>query len=183
MFNPDIKFAKSKGVDLPIMYVYLGGYMSGEKLQETLYWRKYIRSSYKNYEESAEGNIVSFPIAFLDPYNGKEFESIDAKGLESSLSPNAIYNGDYMSVQKADIIIANMNTFGSDRPMIGTIWELGWADEMRKPFILIVDKDKRETYEKHPFTRRASNIVCSLEELVEKQILETFYRRIAGAIY
>lgn len=183
MLNPDIKFAKSKGIDLSLMYVYLGGYMSGEKLIKTLLWRQNIRRKYKYYEVDESGKDVSYPISFLDPYNGKEFNSIDVKGLTSSLSSNEIYEGDYMSVKKADIIIANMKTFGSDRPMIGTIWELGWADEMRKPFMLIVDEDKKEIYEKHPFTKRAVKIFTSEKHLVESKILETFYKRTVGAIY
>ncbi len=46
MLNPNIKLAKSKGIDLPLMYVYLAGFMSGAKLTETMKWRKYIRNSY-----------------------------------------------------------------------------------------------------------------------------------------
>ena len=52
MFNPDLKYAHSKGVDLPLMYVYLAGYMSGEKLKETTEWRKKIRKHYREWEQS-----------------------------------------------------------------------------------------------------------------------------------
>ena len=34
MINPDVKFAASRGLDLPLFYIYVAGYMSGEKLKE-----------------------------------------------------------------------------------------------------------------------------------------------------
>jgi len=192
MFNPDIKYAHSKGVDLPIMYVYLAGYMSGEKLKETTEWRIRIRKHYREWEEVVNDSIgfdskinankeyLAFPIACLDPYNGKEFATIDKKGLKSHIPANAIINGDYLSVSKADIIVANMDTFGASRPSVGTQWEMAWAWQMKKPIVLISDN---ENYIHHPFTGQSSWIVKDVDELLEKKVLETFYRRMAGAIY
>ena len=48
--NPNVKFAESKGIDLPLLYVYLAGYMSGEKLKECTEWRLRIRDYFRNYE-------------------------------------------------------------------------------------------------------------------------------------
>jgi hypothetical protein len=193
--NPKVKFAKSKGVDLPIMYVYLAGYMSGEKLEECTKWRKKIRDYYRKWEEEkipvvnfCDGSLERFdsngwsayPIAFLDPFNGPELDTIDKKGLKSNVPSNAIIHGDYMSVCKADIVVANMNTFGATRPSTGTHWELAWTWQMKKPFVLITED---ENYTKHPFTGQASWIVKDVEELLKEKVLETFYRRMAGAIY
>ena len=201
MFNPDIKYAHSKGVDLPLMYVYLAGYMSGEKLEECTAWRKKVREHYRKWEETVIGydNVYSklgavtgvvantdykaFPIAFLDPFNGKEIDTIDKKGLTSSFPANSIVHSDYMSVKKADLVVANLDTFGADRPSIGTHWELAWTWHMRKPFVLIVPEGMKETYTKHPFTAQASWIIESVDELLDLKVLESFYRRIAGAIY
>lgn len=208
MFNPDIKYAKSKGVDLPLMYVYLAGYMSGEKLEECTSWRKKIREHYRNWEKIKKSEIqkleydpnnssvcslmpymptyeeiLVFPIAFLDPFNGKEINTIDKKGLTSSFPPNSIVHSDYMSVNKADMVIANLDTFGSERPSIGTHWELAWCWMMKKPFVLIVPEGQKEIYTKHPFTAQSSWILESVDELLEKGVLESFYKRIAGAIY
>jgi hypothetical protein len=202
MFNPNIKYATSKGVDLPLMYVYLAGYMSGEKLRQCTEWRKRVRDHYRKWEkrwftkfELAEykGDMgyvekdkyewLAYPIAFLDPFNGKEIDSIDKKGLTSNIPPHAIIHGDFLSVQKADVIVANMDTFGADRPMIGTHWELAWAWMMKKPIVLIAPPEKKEVYQKHPFTSQASWIVESAYELTKEGVLETFYRRMAGAIY
>jgi len=186
-FNPDIKYAHSKGVDLPLMYVYLAGYMSGEKIKECTEWRKRIRKHYREWEIKTKviknNEWLAFPIAFLDPFNGKEIKSIDKKGLTSNIPAHAIIHGDLMSVKKADVVVANLDTFGADRPMIGTHWELAWTWLMQKPFVLIVPKDKKETYMKHPFTNQASWIVDSVDELLKEGVLETFYRRQAGAIY
>ena len=93
---------------------------------------------------------------------------------------HAIIHGDYLSVCKADIVCANLDTFGADRPSIGTHWELAWTWQMKKPFVLITDN---ENYKYHPFTSQASWIVKDVNELLEEKVLETFYRRIAGAIY
>ena len=194
-FNPEIKYAHSKGVDLPLMYVYLAGYMSGEKLKECTEWRKKIRDHYRNWETTpADINTIgdckqvkyetlAFPIALLDPFNGKEVKTIDKEGLTSSVPAHAIIHGDYLSVCKADIIVASLDTFGAERPSIGTHWELAWAWQMKKPFVLIVPEGMRKTYTLHPFTNQASWIVESVDELLEKGVLETFYRRMAGAIY
>jgi hypothetical protein len=64
--------------------------------------------------------------------------------------------------------------------LTGTNWELAWTWQMKKPFILITND---VNYKAHPFTSQASWIVSNIEELLEKRILETFYRRMAGAIY
>ena len=213
MFNPKTSLAESKGIDLPIMYWYLAGYMSGEKLKECMGWRKEIRKHFTEYEQSIiKGKFLSFPFGFLDPFNGKEFESIDGKGLTSNIPANAIFDGDYLSVKTAHGIIANLDDFFLDfletfdkrpntlerawkaidfliekmkgkRDMVGTYFEICWAYKLEKPVVLIVPERKLEMATKHPFLQRASQIVTSIEELTEKKVLETFYRRMAGAIY
>lgn len=214
MFNPKTSLAESKGIDLPIMYWYLAGFMSGEKLKECMAWRKDIRKHFKEYEKSGFGvtKYLAFPFAFLDPFNGKEFESIDGKGLTSNIPANAIFDGDYLSVKTAHGIIANLDDFFLDflkefntrpatlkkayeainflinkitgkRDMIGTYFEICWAYDQKKPVVLIVPKNKLEIAMKHPFLQRASQIVSSVEELKKNYVLETFYKRMAGAIY
>lgn len=190
MHNKDVEFLKSKGVDLPLLYVYLAGFMSGEKLKECTEWRLKIRNHFRNYEldESApaiyQGNkYLAYPIAFLDPFNGKEIDTIDKKGITSSIPPHAIRRGDKMSVKKADIVIANMNTFGSDRPMIGTHHELRWAGDFETPRILIVPQKDLELYKNHPFTADCDYFLTDVQQLFDDKILESFYRRIASAIY
>lgn len=183
MLNPDIKIAKSKGIDLPLLYLYVAGYMSKDKLKETTEWRLGIKNYFKYYEKDEENEWVSYPCSVLDPYNGKEFESISNDGVKSHIPAMAIRRGDKMSVKKADIIIANMNTFGSDRPMIGTHHELCWALEDDKPVILICDEKDLDLYKSHPFTCNCDYYLTDYKQLFEQKIIETYYRRIAGSIY
>jgi len=184
MFNPNVRFAKSKGIDLPLMYIYLAGFMAKDKLKECTEWRLNIRNHYRNWEYDHETEEqLAFPICILDPFNGKEIETISPKGVTSSIPPHAIRRGDKMSVVKADIIIANMNTFGCDRPMIGTHHELRWAGDMEKPRILIVSKKDLELYQNHPFTADCDYFFTSTEEMLEAEVVESFYKRIAGAVY
>lgn len=181
--NPDIKIAKSKGVDVPLMYVYLAGYMSRNKLHETTIWRKEIRDRYRYYEKDEQGNYVTFPCVMLDPYNGKEFKTISADGVTSHIPPTAIRKADKMSVRKAHIIIANMNTFGENRPMIGTHHEICWGAEADKPIIIICEEKDLYLYKNHPFTCDCDYYLTDYKQIWEQKILETYYRRIAGSIY
>lgn len=216
MFNPDIKIAKSKGIDLPILNVYLAGRIAGNVIEKCLGWRRQIIEFYRNYKGKG-----AYPIAFIDPLNSGEADTIDEKGLESIIPPNLIYDKDLLSVQNADVIVANMEDFfeegiydelnipneiGTDsflgnkdfdfekaffklqdkiinrRENIGTVMEVAWALLLNKPVILIVPEKRKELFEKHPFTKRASVIVSSVDQLLEEKWLQILYKSIAGAI-
>ncbi len=76
MFNPNANIARGKGIDLPILTVYLAGRICGEHIDLCLGWRREIINHYRNYK--IENNIpVAFPISFLDPLNSGEAESVD----------------------------------------------------------------------------------------------------------
>ena len=106
MLNPDKKYIHSEGVDLPIMHVYLAGRIAGTCIDRCLEWRYAIINHYKNYK----GKGV-YPIAFLDALNSKEADSIDKLGLTSMIPPNLIYDKDLLSVERADVVVANLNDF------------------------------------------------------------------------
>jgi len=153
---------------------YLAGYISGAKIEECVKWRKDIRSYYLN---KGWDDLV-----FLDPLNGDERESIDDEGLESSLIPGkALVHRDYESVKNSDLIIANLDTFGAERPLTGTIYELAWAWEFKTPVIVITTNPR---YKRHPFIiDTACMVVESVEELIEKKYLNYFYKGQVSAIY
>lgn len=208
MFNKDIKIAKSKGIDLPIMRVYLAGRISGDKITLCLNWRQDIINYYKNYK-----NRGAYPISFLCPLNSGEASSVDKQGLTSSIPPNLIYDKDLLSVRTADIVVANMDDFFEEdiqdelftekteyydykigfntlvgkildrRENLGTIFEIAWAIYLQKPLILIVPERHRKIFETHPFTKRASVIVSSVKELTDGKYLNLLYKSIASAIY
>jgi hypothetical protein len=214
MLNPDAKIAKSKGVDLPILKVYLAGRISGDHIEKCLGWRKEITNYFRDYKGKG-----AYPIAFLDPLNSGEADSVDGMGLTSSIPPNLIYDKDILSVETADVIIANMEDFFecnighilqldeddfkkpgwnmgeaiasikylqdailNRRENIGTVMEVAIALYLRKPVILIVPERRKEIFEKHPFTKRASTIVTSIQELFDSGVLQLLYKSIAGAI-
>jgi nucleoside 2-deoxyribosyltransferase len=208
MQNPDIKYIHSDGIDLPIMRVYLGGRISGNCIDKCLSWRHQIINHYKDYN----GKGV-YPISFLDPLNSKESDSIDKLGLTSAIPPNMIYDKDLLSVKTADVIVANMDDFFEEdlheyqwttsddisslgakniklrkkienrRENIGTIMEVAWALYLQKPVILIVPSRRKEIYEKHPFSKRASVIVESVEQLLNEKWLNILYKSISSATY
>lgn len=126
MLNPKIKIIESQGIDLPVMYCYLGGRIAGECIDKCLGWRDQLIEHYRNYkpvykpfnelrsdEISSEAIIgyQSYPIAFLCPLNSGESKSVDAKGLTSHIPPNLIYSKDLLSLEKADVIVANLEDY------------------------------------------------------------------------
>ena len=220
MFNPDKKYIHSDGVDLPIMYVYLAGRIAGECIDKCLAWRHKIIDFYADYK----GKGV-YPISFLDALNSKEADSIDKKGLTSSIPPNLIYDKDILSVERADVVVAMMDDYMEEginffsyphydvrkdeidlnalskeelldqiielenkilerRPNWGTDYEVSIAMYLKKPVILIAGNERQKAMlEKHPFMRRCSVIVGSIDELLEKKWLNICYKSISGAIY
>lgn len=219
MFNPNVKIAKSTGIDLPILNVYLAGRIAGNVIDKCIGWRRQIIEFYRNYKGKG-----AYPIAFIDPLNSGEADTIDDKGLTSNIPPNLIYDKDLLSVQNADVIVANMEDFFEEgikelldipyydaflsekdeacynsqinwkdgffklqdkilnrRENIGTVMEVAWALLLNKPVILIVPEKRKEMFKKHPFTKRASVIVSSVDQLLEEKWLNILYKSIAGA--
>jgi len=178
MFNPNIKISRGVGIDLPLMKVYLAGYMAGDVDQQCKEWRLKIRNHYLNWDVDG-----AYPICFLDPYNGPESESIDPKGLTSNIPPNAIRDGDKLSVKHADIVVVNLDNYNQKRASWGTPTEMAWAiDKYEHPVICIVPNHMGDMT-RHPFIGRASWIVENVEEMLDKGCLEYFYKRMSGAIY
>lgn len=106
MFNPDIKIVKSKGLDIPIMKVYLIGRIAGNCMEHCLAWRKEIIEYYRDYKGRGQ-----YPISFLCPLNSGESKTADALGLKSHISKNMIYDKDILSLKTSDVVVANMDDF------------------------------------------------------------------------
>ncbi len=100
-----------------IMYCYLGGIMLGGKHQKpTVDWRYKVRKHYEDYKGKGR-----YEISFLDPWNGEVDADVDDEGVSNeSVSSNTIYQGDVLAIQKANVVVANFNQFGSARPSVGT---------------------------------------------------------------
>lgn len=149
---------------------YLAGFIANDVMDKCVGWRNQIINHYTNWK----GAGLPYPIVFLNPLNGEDFSKISGDGLKGCFPPNAIFWKDYKSIEKSDIIIANMDTFGMSRAPIGTISELTIAWMLKKPIILITNND---TYKNHPFI---SYFTCwqieTVEELLEKKVINKFYK-------
>ena len=155
---------------------YLAGYIQGNKIKECIAWRKRIRDHYENWKGKER-----YPIAWLDPLNSDELTTITLDGLSSSVPPHALVHRDYQSVVSSDLIIANMDTFGEDRPITGTLCELAWAWEHHIPIIMITDE---RYYKNHPFLSYfASDIVKDVDELMDRKLINYFYKGLHSAVY
>jgi len=150
--------------------IYLAGYIQGECIQKCITWREYIAQ-----------RLFGLNIDFLDPLCGKNIASITPDGLKSDRSAHAIVHRDRASVKKADMIIANMDTFGSGRGLCGTICELAWAFDWGKPIIMITNEPK---YRDHPFLSYfASETFESVEAMLDSGIVPYFLQGVRNAIY
>lgn len=164
------------------MKIYLAGYINDQVIDQCLAWRKKIRNHYHNYK----GQV--YPITWLDPCNGEADSDVNLKneGLESSIPHKAVMLRDYKSVVKyADLVVANMSTFGRLRYPIGTIMECAWAWEHHIPVLIIDDlSDEESPWLQHPMYSEATTIrTKSLEELLEKKWINFFYKGWNTAIY
>jgi hypothetical protein len=160
-----------------MMKVYLSGYINGKMIERCAEWRKKLRDHYDHWKGGER-----YPIEWIDPLNGKDYEKMSPDGMTlENVSPNAVVHRDYYSVKISDLIVANMDTFGEPRPLIGTISELAWAWEQRKPIIIITED---YNFMNHPFTVSfGSFFVKTVEELIEKKYINYFYKGMNSALY
>lgn len=157
------------------MYIYLCGYINSYVMDECTSWRKRIRSFYEDYKGAR------YPCSFIDPINGEDLSKIKDGGLKSNIPVNMIVHRDYNSVKNCDLIVANLDTFGQIRPPIGSLIEIGWGWQFHKPIILI---SSEHMYKDHPFlSYMVSYVVESVEELLEKKLINTIYKSTVSANY
>lgn len=72
---------------------------------------------------------------------------------------------DYQLVSSSDIILVNLQIVTPDKPPLGTIFELAWAWQLKKPVIAIIGDN---LYSKHPFPKHVfSATVDSVEDACE----------------
>jgi hypothetical protein len=149
--------------------IYLCGYIGGPAvIDKCIAWRREIVDYYTNYKEN------KYPIIWMDPLDGKNLNFLDKYGLRSNIPSHAIIHRDYQCVVRADLLIANMDTFGEERPLIGSVCEIAWAWDKRIPVIMITENPM---YIEHPFTEyMASHIVKSVQDLIDKKIINYYHK-------
>jgi nucleoside 2-deoxyribosyltransferase len=143
--------------------VYLAGLISTEKT-ESLTWRYDAASAF-------EGKM-----RVLSPMRGKDklgSTSKDGGITTSELTANDILMRDYHDVKESHVILAHLETFGSTRPMVGTIAELAWAWMLQIPVVAICNKDNY-LMRNHPFVKA---FVSHFSETVEEGVtfVATYY--------
>jgi len=142
--------------------IYLAGYISGNAIEECLKWRNHLTDIYRKNKD----------IKFINPLAGHDTKSISDQGLTSDIPNKGIIYKDYISVSNSDLIIVNLDTFGEDRPLIGTIAELAWAWEKKIPVIAF---GGRSYYYKHPFIDEFITVYeDNLENLIYNKYIEYF---------
>ena len=111
--------------------VYLAGPISGLTYPQAATWREYFTNEL---EDCCE---------VISPLRGKEllFNDDEILGTEYAnvrLTSNAITTRDRFDVMRADLIVVNF--LGINQVSIGTVLEIGWADMLRKPVLVIMGK-------------------------------------------
>jgi len=78
-------------------------------------------------------------------------------------------------VKRSDVVFVNMNTYSSERPSIGTFFELAWYfDSPEKMVIGIFDGDPEEAFQcAHPFIKETIQVWVKTP-LEACQLLERF---------
>ena len=142
--------------------VYLAGYISGNKIKECSAWREEVIKNYR----------LTRDIEFINPLNGHDMDTISKNGLTSDIPNKGIIYKDYKSVIESDLIVVNLDTFGDDRPLIGTICELAWAWERKIP---VVAFGGLEYYSKHPFLQEFITIYTNtIKGVLDEEYIDYF---------
>ena len=138
--------------------VYLAGPIRGLTYEGCNSWREYA------IKELAEHNIIG-----ISPMRCKEYLNTGELLLECDENPLSSSKGivirDRWDVTKnCDILLANL--LGAEKVSIGTMFEYGWADAMRKPIITIMES--QGNVHDHAFIKETTGFrVKTLEEALK----------------
>lgn len=136
--------------------LYLVGPILGTSYGESTDWREYVA-------KKLPGHIIA-----VSPMRGKKYLS-EEKNIKHSYeeyslsSSKGIVCRDRFDVMRGDAVLANF--LGAKTVSIGSSWELAWADLLRKPIIISMEKGNVHD---HAFVRTAAGfIVPTLDEAIE----------------
>jgi nucleoside 2-deoxyribosyltransferase len=112
--------------------LYLAGPITGLSYGESVGWREYVADQLPEY------------IVAVSPMRGKQHlerkKIIHGSYEDTVLScRKGITCRDRYSVMSSDAILVNL--LGSKIVSIGTVMEIAWADILRKPIILVMEKE------------------------------------------
>lgn len=145
-------------------YIYLAGNISND--DETYHWRERFEDYMKDINQDLrQRGVVPYGhddvFHCLNPCNNafnEEFKNnINILRTDPSEHLGILPTKDYWMVKRATIIVANLALWTPDKPMMGTLFEEGWADWIfRMPNIQIVG-DESSPYTQHIFVKKAAS--------------------------
>lgn len=155
--------------------IYLVGQISVDA-PETYHWRQRVIEYFKNYpqfglinpcDNSFNTNIKNELGNGKDVYRTKIFHT---KGIEL-LVPK-----DYSYVERSTMCIANLNQYDTNKPILGSFFELAWYYTMPSKVVVgVYDGDPTTNiHTNHPFTRSAINVWVQ-NEIEAAELLRYYY--------
>lgn len=114
-------------------YIYLAGPISGCSVKEALDWRAYVQ------DLLPEGIVGISPLRCEPSVEGTYSQSYDDLLFGTV---GAITSKNDFDVRSCDLILAYLpDESVSLRPSYGTMFEIAWALELRKPVIIVSDNE------------------------------------------
>ncbi len=133
--------------------LYLAGPITGLSYGDSVGWRDYVADQLPEY------------IVAVSPMRGKQYlEREKVIGLSYEDIPLSCRKGitcrDRYSVMNCDMILVNF--LGAKMVSIGSCMEIAWADMLRKPIVVVMEKDN---IHQHPIIlETAGFVVNTLDE-------------------
>lgn len=111
--------------------IYMAGPVKGLDYESATDWRTWFANK-----------MSGLNVECLDPLRGKEElqdeTSIDRIEYDTPLScPTGIYIRDRFDALRCDLLIVNL--LGAEKPSLGSVMEIAWADALHKPIILVME--------------------------------------------
>jgi nucleoside 2-deoxyribosyltransferase len=138
--------------------VYLAGPITGLAYSTVTDWRREFATVLE--DAGAVG---------LDPMRGKDYlalmsaaigSSYDAEGAWPLSTSKGIITRDRWDATRCDVLLVNV--LGAERVSIGTVMEVAWADDRRKPIVLVMEPEGNP--HDHPMIREAAGFIVSTLE-------------------
>lgn len=137
--------------------VYLAGPISGLSYQGCTDWRHAVK-------RSLYGSVRCLSPLRAKDYLSKEVEIADHYAEHPLSCQRGIMTRDRYDTMSCDIVLANL--LGATRVSIGTMMEIAWADMLRKPIIIVMEKEGN--LHDHAMVREAAGFrVETLDKAVE----------------
>ena len=138
------------------LLIFLAGPLTGVSYEESIAWRSYVSSKLppfmRAYSALRGKDYLAEEDALKDVYEEHPLSS--QKGITSR---------DRMDVMRCDLLFVNF--LGAKRVSIGTLMEIAWADILRKPILVVMERDNIHA---HGFVKEvASYIVSDLDEAIK----------------